>query len=533
MQSPPSSILLYNGRIHTRFDPTVSVEALYLRNDHVIAAGAVTDLEGLADPGTARIDLGDRVVIPGLVDAHLHLDHLARRAASVDCERPTLQDCLDRLSQRAPFVARGDWLLGHGWDQNPWGGFGTRQELDAAVPDHPTYLTAKSGHAGWANSGALKMAGIDETTANPPDGAIQKDDRGRPTGILFEGAMRLVSDHIADPSAQEMARALTQSQDGLLRMGITGVHDFDGPLCFAALQIMREQGTLRLRVVKNIPEFFLEQAIRLGLRSGFGDDWIRIGNIKVFADGALGPRTAAMLEPYAGEPDNKGMLLVDREGLFEVSVKAAESGFGMTVHAIGDRANHELLDAYALLREFEAEHGYPHRRHRVEHLQLLHPDDVDRISELNLIASMQPIHASSDMEIAEQYWGDRVGAAYAWQSQLKAGAVLAFGSDAPVESANPFLGIHAAVTRQRSDGAPGPDGWVPSQRITVEQALAAYTAGPAFAASMEKSQGRLAPGYLADLLVLEVDPLDCEPASLKDLSPTATMAGGHWVYGEI
>jgi predicted amidohydrolase YtcJ len=282
--------------------------------------------------------------------------------------------------------------------------------------------------------------------------------------------------------------------------------------------------------VKNIPVAQLSSAHELGLRSGFGDAWIRIGNVKVFADGALGPRTAAMLQPYDGEPENLGMLLQDSEALAEVFEDAATSGFGMTVHAIGDRANHEVLNAYELLRVFERERGLPKRRHRIEHLQVLHPDDLKRPAELDVIASMQPIHATSDMEMADQYWGIRTKQSYAWRSQLEAGARLAFGSDAPVENPNPFLGLHAAVSRRNADGGPGIEGWVPDQRIDMEGALAAYTTGPAYAAGTESWQGQLGPGYSADLIVLDTDPLEAEVDQILDLTPLGTMVGGSWSH---
>jgi predicted amidohydrolase YtcJ len=237
-----------------------------------------------------------------------------------------------------------------------------------------------------------------------------------------------------------------------------------------------------------------------------------------------------MFQPYLGEPENKGILNMDGEGLFEFGRHAADVGLGMTVHAIGDRANHEVLDAYEQLRAYEKEKGLPALRHRIEHVQVLHPDDAPRLAKLNVIASMQPIHATSDMWMADKYWGERASLAYAWRTQLEAGARLAFGSDAPVESPNPFWGIHAAVTRQRADGSPGPEGWHPEQRLTVQEAIEGFTLGAAYAAYAEKRLGKLAEGYLADLIVLEKDPFTCNPVELKDLQSSATMVGGEWVW---
>ncbi|MFV1859741.1 MAG: amidohydrolase [Anaerolineales bacterium] len=528
MQSGP--IYLHGGRIHLLPDSSHVVDSILIHEGRVRAAGGTHEVAPLLNPRTGQIDLGGRTVIPGLIDAHIHLEKYARWLNMVDCEQPAVSDCLKRLSLQADRTQHDTWILGHGWNQHAWGTYGKLEELDAALPNHPAYLTAKSLHAAWVNSRALQLAGIDGSTPDPKDGVIERDASGRATGILFEAAMRLVAERIPVPTSEQLADELAAAQKKLAQAGLTGVHDFDGPACLRALQILRERGELSLRILKNIPVAQLAAAHDLGLRSGFGDAWIRIGNIKVFADGALGPRTAAMLQPYGGEPENSGMLLLDGEALTEVFEQAAQAGFGMTVHAIGDRANHEVLNAYGLLRKFEKEHALPQRRHRIEHLQILHPDDLVRPSELNLVASMQPTHATSDMEMANQYWGDRITEAYAWRTQLQLGALLAFGSDAPVENPDPLLGIHAAVTRRREDGSPGVDGWVADQRISIAQALAAYTTGPAYAAGSESWQGQLTAGCAADLVVLSRDPFQTRPDQLLALEVQGTMVAGEWIY---
>jgi predicted amidohydrolase YtcJ len=297
-----------------------------------------------------------------------------------------------------------------------------------------------------------------------------------------------------------------------------------------ALQQLHAQGALKLRVTKSIPLETLDHAVELGLRTGFGDDWLRIGSVKAFMDGALGPRTAAMLQPYLDEPENRGILNMDAEELFEAGRQAVKVGLSMAVHAIGDRANHEVLDAFEQLRRFERDRGLPPLRHRIEHVQVLHPDDAARLAEFGIIASMQPIHATSDMRMADQFWGQRAALSYAWRTQLDHGAMLAFGSDAPVESPNPFLGLHAAVTRQRADGSPGEKGWYPEQRLSLQQALEGFTLGPAYTAGMETRQGKLAPGYLADLIVLTQDPNVLPSSALLELEASATMIAGEWVW---
>jgi predicted amidohydrolase YtcJ len=250
-------------------------------------------------------------------------------------------------------------------------------------------------------------------------------------------------------------------------------------------------------------------------------------------DGALGPHTAAMFQPYIGEDDNRGILNMDGEELFEYGRKAAQVGLGLTVHAIGDRANHEVLNAYEQLRAYEQENHLPALRHRIEHVQVIHPDDAARLGKMDIIASMQPIHATSDMLMADAFWGERSRLAYAWRTQLDHGARLALGSDAPVESPNPFLGLYAAVTRRRADGSPSPEGWYPEQKLTLAEAWEGFTLGPAYAANMENRLGRLAPGYLADLIVLEKDPFTCMPEELLTMQSSATMVGGEWVYTSL
>jgi hypothetical protein len=529
-QPSPEQTVLLEGRIFPSADQASPVEALAIRSGRVDALGTAAAVEAATDRTTERIRLGGRTVLPGLIDAHVHLHQYALGLDQVDCATPTLEECLGRLERRAGTAPPGSWVRGHGWDQNLWGRYGTLQELDGAVPGNPAFLTAKSLHSAWINSRALALAGISGSTPDPPGGRIERDVRGTPTGILFENALRLVSQAIGEQTPQALADHLQRAQSALWEFGLTGVHDFDGPQCLRALQILRQSGRLGLRVLKNIPVAELEHALALGLRSGFGDDWIRLGNIKLFADGALGPRTAAMFDAYQGEPDNTGMLLMDGEELTEIGIRAAEGGWALSVHAIGDRANHEVLDALSTVRAHERGREAPLLRHRIEHLQVMHPDDLTRPAELGVIASMQPIHALSDMAMAERFWGERTRHAYAWRAQLEAGAKLAFGSDAPVESPNPFWGLHAAVGRRRLDGSPGPDGWHPRQKLQLREALSAYTLGPAYAAGWEGVQGRLRPGGWADLIVLDRDPFECEVEELAALKPVGTMVGGEWRF---
>ncbi|MFZ1041717.1 MAG: amidohydrolase [Anaerolineales bacterium] len=520
--------ILHHAQIYTLDKSKPVASAVAIDHGEIVTVGDDELLSQFDD--AEKQDMRGHVILPGLTDAHLHLQHYALSLEKIDCETDTLEECLRRVAEGVQKAKPGEWILGHGWNQNVWGGWPLAAELDRISPSHPVYLTAKSLHAAWTNSAAMKLANITPSTPDPKDGQIQRDAKGEPTGLLFENAMQLVGDIVPAPSIEELAHAIQKAQSILWKMGLTGVHDFDRRECFMALQQLRADGKLKLRVTKNIPVDLLDQAFELGLRTGFGDDWIRIGSVKVFMDGALGPRTAAMFQPYLNEPENRGILNMDGEQLFELGRHAADVGLGMTVHAIGDRANHEVLDAYEQLRVYEKKNGLPALRHRIEHVQVLHPDDAMRLAALNVVASMQPIHATSDMLIADKYWGERSALAYAWRTQLDAGAHLAFGSDAPVESPNPFWGIHAAVTRRRADGSPNPNGWHPEQRLTIQEAVEGFTTGAAYAAYAENRMGKLSKGHLADLIVLEKNPFTCDPEEVKDFQSSATMVGGNWVW---
>ncbi len=521
--------LLYNAYIHTQDPSYPTGSAILIDGERIAAVGEAHEL--LLDyPFADKQNMNGHVILPGLTDAHLHLKHYALSLQKVDCETATKVECLRRVAERVRQTKAGEWVLGHGWNQNSWGIWPTASELDAIAPNHPVCLTAKSLHASWANTAALRLANVTAQTPDPQNGQIQREAQGNATGILLESAMDLVGNIIPEPGIPEIADAMEKAQHILWKMGLTGLHDFDRRDSFMALQQLHAQERLKLRVLKNLPVELLDQAYELGLSAGFGDDWLRIGFVKAFMDGALGPHTAAMFQAYIGEAENRGILNMDSEELFEYGRKAAQAGLPMAVHAIGDRANHEVLDAYEQLRNYERENGMPALRHRIEHVQVLHPDDVSRLGKLNIIASMQPIHATSDMTMADAFWGARARFAYALKTQLENGARLALGSDAPVESPNPFWGLYAAVTRRRADGSPSADGWYPAQKLTMAEAWAGFSLGPAYAAQMENRLGRLASNYLADLIVLEKDPFTCPAEDLLTMQSSATMVGGEWVY---
>ncbi len=528
----PDRILL-NGDIRTLDGACPRATALAVAGERIVAVGTDAEIAALAGPQTARDDLGGRLVLPGLTDAHIHWEGVARSLQQVDLhEVPSKAEAVRRVAERARRTPRGEWIVGRGWAQDVWDerAFPTAADLDAVTPHHPVYLAAKSGHAAWVNSRALQIAHITADTPDPLGGQIVRDARGQPTGVLLEdAAMLLVWQHVPTPTPERLADWMRAAQEQAWRAGLTGLHDFDDPSCLAALQILRERGELGLRVVKHTNAPWAEHVHALGLRFGFGDLWLRLGGVKIFADGALGPRTAAMIAPYAGEPQNFGIVVTDKEDMHAIVSRASEAGLPAAIHAIGDRAVHDVLDVYEAVRAEEAARGVPLSacRHRIEHVQLVHPDDVGRLAALGVVASMQPIHATSDWEMAERYWGERSRWAYNWRAQLQAGAVLAFGSDAPVEPFDPLQGLYAAVTRRRADGSP-PEGWRTEACLTLDEAIRAYTQGAAYAAGLERDLGTLAAGYLADLIVLDRDIYAQPPENILEAHVLGTMVGGVW-----
>jgi len=523
--------ILHNARIYAPGYPDAT--ALVIDQGRIVALGREQDILSGFPKAEKVIDLAGRTIWPGLTDAHVHLRYLAESRSMVDCETQSLAKCLARVSATAQKLPSDAWVRGHGWNQNLWPeGFGTAEMLDAVCGGRPAFLTAKSLHAAWANSKALELAGIDSATPDPPGGTIQRDANGDPTGILLEGeATALVESIIPKPSVDFLAASFKALFQELWQMGLVGVHDFDGYDCWLALQQLYQSGELKFRVRKNVPFNHLDDFIAADRRTDSGDDWLNIGNVKLFSDGALGPQTGAMLAPYENS-NNTGTLLLTEEEIIEIGQTTGSNGLALSIHAIGDRANRVVLDGFAKLREYEAERDFPHYRHRIEHVQIISPEDLPRLAKLDIVASVQPVHGPSDMLMAERYLGERAAWSYAYQSMADTGATLVFGSDAPVESVNPFHGLHAAVTRRRLDGSPGPDGWQPRERLSLSQALAGFSRTPAEIAHRGSHLGRIAPGYKADLIILPRDPFEFSPEHLAQSRPIATLIEGECVFQE-
>ena len=533
-----ADLVLFNGTFYTLDASRPRVTALAMRDGKIIFAGDDASARGLlaAEPGAEAVDLKGSCALPGLTDAHLHFEWLSLGWQRVNAETATPDEALARVAERAARTPEGGWVLGYGWNHNAWGGqLPTAADLDRVAPGHPVALGAKSGHALWVNTRALTLAGISAGTADPPGGRIVHDAAGLPAGILLEDAQQLVESIIPTPAPDELAEAMRLAIPLIHQAGLTGIHDMDGPEAFNAEQILHERGELSLRVVKSIPLDHLDEAIGLGLRSGFGDDWLRLGHIKMFADGALGPQTALMLQGYETARENTGIATTPIEKIKAAVHQANAAGLACAIHAIGDRANRQVLDVFAEVLPLAGRRsgGRPARlamRNRIEHVQLLDPADQPRLGKLGVVASMQPSHATSDMLMAERHWGPRSAGAYALKSQLNYGAVLALGSDCPVEPIQPLPGIHAAVTRRRADGSPGPEGWYPEQRLSVEEAVRGFTWGAAYAAGLEDRLGTLAPGKLADVTILDQDIFAIDPMQILQVRVLGTVVGGRFAW---
>ncbi len=498
----------------------------------IIAAGSAPAVASQA-PGARHQDLGGKTVLPGLIDAHGHilsLGHSARQLSLRDTR--TLAEAQAAMAAYARANPASPWLLGGEWNQANWklGRFPTASEIDAVVADRPVWLERVDGHAGWANSMALKLAGITRDTPDPQGGKIERDAQGNPTGVLVDAASRLVDKVVPPPNETERRAALDAALKQLASVGLTSVHDAGVSAEADALyRDYADKGRLSVRVYGMIAgtDAFFDQASAKGPLVGYGNDHYTLRAVKLFADGALGSRGAALLAPYSDSPQAKGLLFVSDEEMQRRMEKGIRKGYQVNVHAIGDAGNRQVLDGFEKLgRRYDT----ASLRNRIEHAQVVALDDLPRFKRLGVIASMQPTHATSDMNMAEDRVGhDRIQGAYAWQTLLKQGSPIACGSDFPVESPNPFWGLHAAVTRESAEGKP-PGGWYPAQRMTLEQALRCFTLDAAYAAHQENSLGTLERGKWADFIVLDRDLFNMPAQDIHKIQVLQTWVGGVQVH---
>lgn len=524
-------LLLTNGRVYT-MDPAVPfAQAVAIRGNRVVAVGTARRLQEAYGAGSRVVDLGGRAAMPGFIDAHVHFLEYALSLHQVRLEDArSEEDAARRVAERARRQPAGEWVVGRGWNKNLWpgGAFPSRHSLDRLAPGVPIALYSKDGHALWASSAALERAGISGQTPEPSGGRILRDEHGEPSGVLLENAQALVSRAIPPLERRHLPRILGPALARAQRLGLTGIHDFEGPDALWAFQHLEAQAKLGLRVFMGLTRDGLAAAEALGLRTGFGGDRLRVGLVKLFSDGALGSQTAAMLDDYEGRAGYRGVASLSSEELVEALARARRAGLGVAIHAIGDAANRMALDAVEQVDRALPRDG---QIVRIEHAQCVHPEDVPRFARLGAIASVQPVHATSDMELADRHWGARAAYAYAWRSLLEAGVHLAFGTDAPVEGLDPLPNLYAAVTRQRPDGSP-PGGWHPEQRLSLAEAARAYTLGSAAAAGLAAHQGSVSPGKLADIVVLSQDIFALPVEALLETRVELTIFDGEVVYGE-
>lgn len=493
----------------------------------IVATGDESLLDGI--PEDRRIDGGGRFVLPGLTDAHAHLYSQGVLTASLNLMGvPSVEAAVEHIREYAASRRTG-WILGRGWNQVLWPvkEFPTAADIDAVIADRPVWLRRIDGHAGWANSNALEIAGIDADTPDPVGGKIVRDNNGKATGVLIDNAMALVEQHVPDPTRDEIRESYASAIDSLLALGITGVHDAGISKTEAEVYMsMADDGQLGMRIYAMLSDTGANlDAFAEPIRA-YGNDYLDIASVKLYSDGALGSRGAAMIEPYDDDPENRGLPFYTQEELDGFVRKANDKGFQVGIHAIGDLGNRMALDAFA-----RAQDGKPSPlRNRVEHAQIIALDDIPRFSELGVIASMQPVHATSDMNMAEDRVGpQRIKGGYAWRRLLDSGAVIASGSDFPVELPDPFHGLYAAVARQDREGLPE-GGWYRDQAMTRAEALRSYTLGAAYAAHQEERFGSLEAGKWADFIVIDRDYFTVPSDEIDDIRVLQTWVGGRLVF---
>jgi len=501
---------------------------MLVRNGKVVATGRKGDLEAAAPRGTEMIDLAGRAVFPGMHDSHIHLVGWSLARRQVDLLRTkTIDEARVILKKHAATVPPGEWITGGRWDMSLWTAFPNYEQLDSVCPENPVFLSSKDGHSGWANSPAMKIAGVTHETEAPPGGSIMRGAEGHITGVFQDRAQWLIRQHIPAPPAEAVAEAVKAGMGHLQSLGLTTVHSVDGARAFRAAADLQQQGVLGIRIAACPSVDALAQMKDVGLRQGFGNDYVFFGPVKMFKDGALGSRTAHMLEPYEYPPVTLGLEVMTNEQLAEAVSLAIETRFAAAVHAIGDRACRDVLDVF---ERFAAESRRLGLRHRMEHAQVLTEPDVPRFARLGVMASVQPSHAVADRYMADRDWGKRARWAYPFESLRESGAVLAFGSDGPVDNPDPIYGIHCAVNRN-APGEPAELSWYPQERMEVLDAVWAYTTGASYSLGREAIQGDLSPGKLADFVVLSRDIATIPKPEITSAKVLATAVGGEFVYG--
>jgi len=523
---PDADLIVYNATVWTANVNQPYAEALAVRGDTILAVGSNADIRKYDSDNTEKIDAQNQFITPGFIDCHEHFLTGGFNLSSVQLrDAKTPEEFVSRIAEFAKKLEPGTWILGGDWDHENWGGeLPNKEWIDQYTPEHPVWVTRLDGHMSLANSVALKTVGIDRKVKNVMGGTIVRDNDQNLTGVFKDNAMDLVASKIPPPNDQQIDDALNAAMHYVASHGITSVHHMAGYM--DALERARKNNKLITRVYAAMPLdqwSELEEEIR---NEGRGDEWLRIGGLKGFVDGSLGSHTAAFFKPYVDAPNDSGFFINQPEKLYEWISNADKAGLHLMVHAIGDKAINTLLDIY---ERVISENGAKDRRFRIEHAQHIKPEDFSRFGTMNVIPSVQPYHAIDDGRWAEKTIGERIKTTYAFKSLFDAGARVAFGSDWFVAPPNVMEGIYAAVTRRTLDDK-NPAGWVPEQRVTVEQALTAYTINGAYASFEEDIKGSLEPGKLADFVIIDRDLTKIAPEQIREAIVEATYVGGKRVF---
>lgn len=524
-----------NGNIYTVDDDFTTATAMAVKGDRILYVGDQEGAEAYLGTGTQVTDLEGNTVLPGLIEGHMHISNLGENHLKLDCYFKSKEDILEMVRQAAEAAEPGQWIQGSGWLDTLWDepGFPTKEELDAVAPDNPVYLLRADNHMGWFNSMALELAGITKDTPEPQGGQILKTDDGELLGCLTDNAAVMVINIIPAWSAEEQKNAILMAQEELFSYGFTSAMDAGTKVNYLQhYEDLYESGELKLRIyamplISSTDSAEADYIRENGPVSGLYDDHLSILGVKVLGDGALGSRGSALLEDYSDDPGNRGSYRFTDEEIYDIMSLAYNNGYQIAYHAIGDGANHQVLDTYERLLE---ENPREDPRLRIEHFQVVTPEDIDRAMDMGILTAMQFTHATSDLTMAEDRLGsERIKTAYAWRTVLDKGGIIIGGSDAPVEKVNPFHGLYAGVTRMTRAGEPE-GGWYPEQKVTREEALRAFTIWAAYGQFEEDLKGSLEPGKLADFIIIDRDYMTCPEADIKDIQVLATYVGNELVY---
>jgi predicted amidohydrolase YtcJ len=533
---PSASLIVTNAAVYTVDKQQPKAEAVAVIGDRVVAVGSRADIDLWRGPQTKVIDAGGKLLLPGFNDAHVHFIQGGAQLEQVQLtDAATPEEFAKRIAAQVKKTPKGEWILGGRWDETKW----PKQELptkdlvDPITGDTPIFVERYDGHEALANSAAMKLAGIDAKTPEVPGGVIMRNANGNPTGIFKDAAMTLMFKAIPPMTHEQRLRAARGSLKHAASLGVTSVQHMNPEFAdVRAYSELAEKGELTTRIYAAPMETDWRDQAKVGIRHAWGSSYLRLGAVKGYADGSLGSRTAYMFEPFTDDPGNHGLLSDEMHppsAMRDRLMQADAAGLQLRVHAIGDRAISMMLDIFA---EIEKEHGYHDQRFTIEHAQHTAQKDFERFAKLHVIASMQPYHAIDDGRWAERRLGhERARYSYAWRSFLDHGVSLAFGTDWPVAPLDPMLGLYAAVTRATLDGKK-PGGWIPEEKITLPEAIEAYTTGAAFAEFQEKEKGSITPGKLADMVIVGDNIFDLKPEAIRNVKVKITIVGGKVVYGE-